>query len=56
MTKQIKAARAKVNAETFGTPAWEAAMQVVRKLVAEHDAAQPVRPYTSVDGDIFDRR
>jgi hypothetical protein len=52
-TKQIKAARAKVNALQFGTPEWEVAMQAVRDLVAKHDAAQPAFEYTSIDGDIF---
>lgn len=41
MDKQIQAARAAVNAETFGTPAWEAAMQKVRALVAEQTEQQP---------------
>lgn len=37
--KALKAARAVVNAKTFGTPAWESAMQVVRDLVEKADAA-----------------
>ncbi len=56
MTKQIKAARANVARFAFGTDEWEAAMVVVRALVETHDAAQPKFIYTSVDGDIFDRR
>lgn len=35
----LKAARAAVNALTFGTPEWEAAMQVVRNLVERANAA-----------------
>jgi hypothetical protein len=49
MTEQIKAARAKVSQHKFGTPEWEAAMQVVRRLVAEHDAQQPAEEFCSVD-------
>jgi len=55
MAKNLKAARAAVNAETFGTPAWEAAMQVVRNLTQSINDAAPKFEYTSVDGDIFDR-
>jgi hypothetical protein len=40
---EIETARAAVNAETFGTPAWEAAMQVVRNLVAQADASRNLR-------------
>jgi hypothetical protein len=53
MEKQIKAARAAVNKETFGTPAWEEKMQIVRELVEHHDAAQPRFEHTSIDGDIW---
>lgn len=53
MDKMIKAARAAVNAETFGTEAWEKKMQIVRDLVNQQNAANPVKNYTSVDGDIF---
>jgi hypothetical protein len=38
MTKTLKAARAAVNAETFGTAAWEVKMQIVRDLVAAENA------------------
>ena len=38
MTEELAAARAAVNAETFGTPSWEAAMVVVRALVAAQPA------------------
>jgi hypothetical protein len=37
--KALKAARASVNALTFGTAEWEAAMQIVRNLVEEQNAA-----------------
>ena len=37
--KALKEARAVVNALTFGTPEWEAAMQVVRNLVEQQNAA-----------------
>jgi hypothetical protein len=53
MDKSIAEARTAVNAETFGTPAWESAMQVVRGLVAEQMAEAPRGEYTSVDGDVF---
>lgn len=49
MTNALKIARAAVNAETFGTPAWEAKMQVVRDLVDAANAARPVEEFTSVD-------
>ena len=49
MTKQIAKARAEVNRHKFGTPEWEAAMQVVRQLVEAHDAAQPREAFHSVD-------
>lgn len=49
MTKTLKAARAAVNAETFGTPAWEAKMQIVRELVDAANTARPVEEFTSVD-------
>jgi hypothetical protein len=49
MSKQLKAARAKVNEFKFGTPEWEAAMQTVRTLVAEANAARPVEEFCSVD-------
>lgn len=53
---QLKAARAKVNRETFGTPAWEAAMQVVRNLVATVDAARPAEEFCSVDSGVHRTR
>lgn len=37
--KALKAARAAVNALTFGTSEWEDAMQIVRDLVDAHNAA-----------------
>ncbi|CAB4137728.1 hypothetical protein UFOVP326_63 [uncultured Caudovirales phage] len=44
MSAAIAAARAAVNAETFGTPAWESAMERVRELVAAEDATRDTRP------------
>ena len=40
----IKEARAAVNAEVFGTDAWEKAMQVVRNLTAQ----EPIRASMNV--------
>lgn len=37
--KALKAARAAVNALTFGTSEWEAAMRIVRGLCEKADAA-----------------
>lgn len=51
--KKLKAARAEVSNHKFGTPAWEAAMVVVRKLVDEQNAAAPKFTHTSVDGDVW---
>lgn len=53
MDQAITAARAAVNAETFGTPAWESAMQVVRDLTDAQMASAPRTEYTSVDGNVF---
>ena len=44
----IQTARAKVNSLTFGTPEWEAAMQVVRELVAK-DMEGRKEEFCSVD-------
>ena len=55
MSKQqteLQKARAAVNAETFGTPAWEAAMQVVRRLVEIENAERPAEEYFSVDSRV----
>lgn len=52
MEKKIKAARAAVNAEKFGTEAWEAKMKVVRALVEQQNAAHKFS-HTSVDGDVW---
>lgn len=49
----IQQARAAVNALEFGTVAWEAAMQVVRDLVAAEQDASPKLSQTSIDGDIW---
>ena len=49
MQAQLKIARAAVNAETFGTPAWEAKMQIVRDLVAKANAAAPKERFHSID-------
>lgn len=53
MNEAITAARAAVNAQTFGTPAWESAMQVVRGLVGAQMESAPRGEYTSVDGNVF---
>lgn len=37
--KALKEARMAVNALTFGTDEWEAAMQIVRDLVGQQNAA-----------------
>lgn len=52
METKIKAARAAVNAEKFGTEAWEAKMQIVRELVDKQNAAKKFN-HTSVDGDVW---
>jgi hypothetical protein len=49
MDKKLKAARDKVNSLKFGTPEWEAAMEVVRGLCAKIDAAKPREEFCSVD-------
>ncbi len=53
---KLQAARAAVNAETFGTAIWESKMQVVRDLVAQENVTAPAFEYTSIDGDIFAHR
>lgn len=53
---ELQAARAAVNAETFGTAIWESKMQAVRDLVAQENANAPTFEYTSIDGDIFAHR
>ena len=53
MDQAIATARQAVNAQTFGTPAWEAAMQVVRSLVGAQMESAPRSEYASVDGDVF---
>lgn len=52
MTKELKAARAEVNKHEFGTAEWAWAMEAVRKLVDEQNAAQKFT-HTSVDGDVW---
>lgn len=47
MDQTLQAARAAVNAETFGTTAWESAMQVVRNMVASDQT--PAEQFCSVD-------
>ncbi len=49
----LKAARAAVNAETFGTDAWEAAMIAVRTLVQKANTERPAFVHTSIDGDVW---
>jgi hypothetical protein len=48
-TNQIAAARKTVNSLTFGTPEWEAAMQIVRNLVNAEMEAAPKERFCSVD-------
>lgn len=56
-SKQMTLAQARknVNKETFGTPAWEAAMQIVRELVEVENSKRSPFVHTSIDGDIFDQ-
>lgn len=56
LSKQINAARKVVNGLEFGTQEWEAAMQVVRDLVAKHDAQQPAEEFCSIDSGIHPTR
>jgi hypothetical protein len=49
MKNELKNARAKVNGLKFGTPEWEAAMEVVRGIVAKIEAAKPREEFFSVD-------
>ena len=48
-TDELKAARKVVNTFKFGTPEWEAAMIIVRRLVDEVNAARPAFKHTSID-------
>jgi len=45
----LQIARAEVNKHKFGTPEWEAAMAIVRSLVAAQSAAKPRETFHSVD-------
>ena len=54
--QSLKEARAKVNAETFGTEAWETAMKKVRELCAKLDSEKPVETFCSVDSGIHPTR
>ena len=56
MTQQLTAARAAVNALTFGTPEWEAAMVKVRALVDQINAAAPREEFCSVDSGVHRTR
>ena len=49
LDKQMKIARKEVNSLEFGTEQWEAAMQVVRKLVAKQMEVLPSEEFCSVD-------
>ena len=51
--KALKEARAKVNAEKFGTDAWESAMQAVRDLCEKADSKKDHGKHKSVDGDVW---
>jgi hypothetical protein len=46
---QLKNARIAVNAQTFGTEAWEAKMQIVRYLCDLIASAKPKEEFCSVD-------
>ncbi len=48
-TDPLAAARKTVNSLTFGTPEWEAAMQIVRNLVAAEMEAAPKERFCSID-------
>lgn len=48
-TNQLSAARKTANNLTFGTPEWEAAMQIVRNLVNAEMEAAPKERFCSVD-------
>ena len=54
----LKTARAKVNAETFGTEAWELAMKNVRVLCVKLDSETGLSalPFCSVDSGIHPTR
>lgn len=52
----LKAARVAVNAETFGTDAWEAAMVTVRALAEKANSERPAFVHTSIDGDVWSVR
>ena len=54
----LKAARTKVNAETFGTEAWETAMEKVRELCAKLTSEMGLHAETfcSVDSGIHPTR
>lgn len=49
LDKQMKIARKEVNSLEFGTVQWEAAMEVVRKLVAKQMEVLPAEEFCSVD-------
>jgi hypothetical protein len=56
LAKQIEAARKVVNKFKFGTQEWESAMQIVRDLVAKHDAQQPAEEFCSIDSGVHPTR
>jgi hypothetical protein len=56
MNAALIAARAKVNTLTFGTPAWDSAMQIVRDLVAAEVDALPREEFCSIDSGIHRTR
>ena len=54
---QLKAARTRVKMSDFGSDAFDEAMVVVRDLVEQIQAAQPVEEYCSIDsGGIYRTR
>jgi len=52
----LNEARKKVNAETFGTDAWESAMQIVRDLCQRINDAIPSEAFHSIDSGIHPTR
>jgi hypothetical protein len=56
IAKQIEQARKVVNSLQFGTQEWESAMQIVRDLVAKHDAQKPAQEFCSIDSGFHSTR
>ena len=56
LEQKIKAARAIVNATTFGTKEFDEAFAACKELVQQQTDAAPKFEYTSIDGNIFANR